>query len=78
MPFGLLAERGAKAVTRELALRSVAAGFDFPTTVALEENGGILVVESGLPFGGASLADGCGVSMRRGPESCWRRACGRR
>ncbi len=40
MPFGLLVERNA--VTRELALRSVPTGFDFPTPVALERNGAVL------------------------------------
>lgn len=31
----------------------VAAGLQFPTSIALDDNGGIYVAESGLPFGGA-------------------------
>lgn len=34
-------------------LRPVATGFDFPTSVALDGQGGAVVAESGLPFGGA-------------------------
>ena len=34
-------------------LGPVATGFDFPTSVALDGQGGVVVAESGLPFGGA-------------------------
>ena len=40
-------------MTEELTLRSVATGFDFPTTVAIDGGGAVLVVESGLAFAGA-------------------------
>ena len=40
-------------MTEELTLRSVGSGFDFPTTVAIDGGGGVLVVESGLAFAGA-------------------------
>jgi glucose/arabinose dehydrogenase len=48
-----------------LATELVAQGFDFPTSVALADDGTLYVAESGLPFGGARAG---GRIVRVGPD----------